>query len=402
MIITAPSSKSYALRAIICASLAQGETIVDNVGHCGDIQSAIRALCGLGAEIRREGNRLHIKGIARLTGAHISAGESGFLARTIAALGAVCRSTIIIDGQGTLLNRSMKSTVEALTGVGAEVTARNGAFLPMTVSAKHLDRTHLVLDAHDGSQTLSGLLIALPLSESDTLIEVENLTSKPYIDLTINILRSFGISIQSEQYRRFTIEGRQSYKPTSVTVEGDWSGAAFFFVARAIARAQSVDIMGLTADSMQADRAIIDVIKLNKGRHPFHFKATDCPDLIPALVALAAHCDGVSTIEGARRLEGKESNRANVLQSQMRKLSVRIDLQDDTMVVYGQMGRKLTQSAAIDPHGDHRIAMAAAIMGRGVQITDKQVVNKSFPDFWEKFSCIEPLLNQVEQKTEKG
>jgi 3-phosphoshikimate 1-carboxyvinyltransferase len=262
-----------------------------------------------------------------------------------------------------------------------------------------------VIDAGESSQLLTGLLIALPLAPHDSELEVVHPVSKGYLDLTIDTCAAFGVRIErSEDYSRFWMEGRQSYKPAEFTVEGDWSGAAFLIAAAAVAAGEGgLAISGLRTDSSQPDKAVVDaaraagasiamegdVLIVRRGRlDAFEFDATDCPDLFPPLVALAAACGGTSVIHGIHRLRGKESDRAASLKAMFDTLGVPVRLDGNSMLVEGGDIR----GGEVQAFGDHRLAMAAAVAALGakggIDIHGSECVSKSWPGFFEDLSSI--------------
>jgi len=257
-------------------------------------------------------------------------------------------------------------------------------------------------DASVSSQFLSGLLMALPLCEKRSTVTVSGLASAPYVRMTIDLLRFFGVRIDNDdRLEEFVIEGNQAYRPSVYAVEGDWSGASFFLVAGAIAG--SVEVKGLRHASFQADRAIVGVLaaagaRVETGRDcisvetgdlkPFEFDASGSPDLFPPLVALASSCGGKSVIHGLGRLMYKESNRASALCREFNKLGIRVVAEGNTMEVYGGD----VQGALVDSHNDHRIAMACAVVGlraRGeVAISGSACVSKSYPAFFSDLEAV--------------
>lgn len=248
-------------------------------------------------------------------------------------------------------------------------------------------------------------------------ISVLNLKSKPYIDLTLQMMKQFDYNITNHNYEQFVIQPQTpNSMPQTVIVEGDWSGVAFLLVAGAIAG--PITIKGLELFSTQGDKAILNALMdcgcnisieekqvsinspLGNGGKAFHFNATDCPDLFPPLVALAAYCNGVSVIEGVNRLSHKESNRSLSLQEEFKKMGVEIKIQDDLMMITGGSG---LNGATVHSHHDHRIAMACAVAalkanGQTV-IEDAQAVNKSYPGFYDDLKLLganvslQPLIN---------
>jgi len=258
------------------------------------------------------------------------------------------------------------------------------------------------VDGSLSSQFLTGLLMSYAAADADDVtITVNNLTSKPYIDLTLQVMDHFGWRVENDNYERFYFN--QPYRPIpkklwegTYQVEGDWSGAAFLLVAGVIAG--NIIVKGLIGGSTQADRAIVDALE-RCGAHiaasenmlgtgpaslrAFRFDANECPDLFPPLVALAAYCEGVTTISGTNRLTHKESNRALTLQEEFGKMGIKVDLDGDQMHITGGP----VTGAHVSSHHDHRIAMAcavAALKAKGpTLIEEAQAVNKSYPDFYE-------------------
>jgi 3-phosphoshikimate 1-carboxyvinyltransferase len=251
------------------------------------------------------------------------------------------------------------------------------------------------LDATISSQFLTGLLIALSRASEPSIVDVVHLNSKPYIQLTMQVLEQFGVVVKSDDFKRFHISPKV-LKATELAVPGDWSGAAFLLVAGALCAENGLLIDNLSMDSAQADRAVLDALNAAGVRmerldsavrvwqseiHAFEFDATDCPDLFPPLTSLAAFANGVSIIKGVSRLVHKESNRAKVLQQEFAKAGIRIVLQGDEMKIYPSAIR----SAQLNAHGDHRIAMAAAMLGIAgdhISISGAESVSKSFPGFF--------------------
>jgi len=238
--------------------------------------------------------------------------------------------------------------------------------------------------------------MALPLATKNSEIKVRNLKSKPYIDMTIQILKYFGITVENKGYDLFYIPGNQKYIPSRYTVEGDWSAGAFLLVAAAING--HLIVKGLNRDSLQSDKSVINALEKAGARmtfsddkleisktdlKAFDFDATESPDLFPPLVALAAYCKGNSSVKGVSRLIFKESDRAKTLQEEFAKLKVKIDIHDDTMYITGNQ----PQAGRVESHDDHRIAMALAVAALGatgrVYIRDSQCVAKSYPGFFD-------------------
>jgi 3-phosphoshikimate 1-carboxyvinyltransferase len=278
-----------------------------------------------------------------------------------------------------------------------EINSTKGK-LPLQLKGP-LQPKDITVDGSLSSQFLTGLLFAFGEAATETvMISVIDLKSKPYIDLTLDVMAHFGYNIVNDNYERFIINPKENTENNLIeyTVEGDWSSASFLLVAGAIAG--SVKLSGVDVHSAQADKAIMKVLdlcgaKINSTKdfieitkadlHAFEFDATDCPDLFPPMAALAAYCKGTSKIKGTHRLAAKESDRAKTLQDIFGKMGIDIVLQNDEMIIEGGS----IHSAEVSSHHDHRIAMAAAVAALGadgnITITEADAINKSYPQFFE-------------------
>jgi 3-phosphoshikimate 1-carboxyvinyltransferase len=400
--VVAPASKSVAQRAIIAALLANGTTTLRNMSLCSDVQAALDVAQALGALVERQGSDYLITSdfFANSAGKiSLFCGESGLLTRMVTPVAALLPQLVEVNGHGSLATRPIGMVEAPLRDLGATV-ATTGGLLPIRIQGG-LRGGEASIDGSVSSQLLTGLLMALPLAQQPSTVRVSNLKSKPYVNLTMELLTSFGISVAHESYEIFRINGRQRYTPCSYNVEGDWSGASCLLVAGAIAGCVTVENLDLS--STQADREILTVLKhagaqvnveSSDGRrsavtvsqsdlHAFTFDATDCPDLFPAIVALASCCSGVSLVKGASRLIHKESNRALTLQKEFGTLGIQVTLRGDEMLITGgKIG-----GGSVCSHNDHRIAMALATAGLRasgeVTIAQAESVNKSYPEFWE-------------------
>jgi len=288
---------------------------------------------------------------------------------------------------------------QAYAQLGVTATTANG-LLPITVTGPIVGGEARI-DGSLGSQVLSGMLIASVFAQNETTIHVDNLQSKHYIDITIDVMKQFGVDVNNDDYQRFIIPAGQTYKPATVNVEGDWSGAAFMLAAGAIAGKVAVE--NVSPRSKQPDMAIINALMWiganvsirensvevsHNELQSFHFDATHCPDLFPPLVALAAHCEGESRILGVSRLRAKESDRAKTLQDEFAKLGIDIKIHGELMLVTG--GK--VKSATVNSHSDHRIAMACAIAALKAEgeviIEGAECVAKSYPEFFANLASL--------------
>ncbi len=397
-----PPSKSDAQRAILAAALHQGKTCLYNVGESNDEKAMLRNIVKLGAVLKtQKDGSVEVTGIKRFPEKCVlNAGESGLGVRLITSVCAAHEGEFKIHGEGSLLLRPQAFFEEHLTQMGVAVNSSKG-FLPLGIKGRMRGGT-LTIDGSVSSQFLSGMLMALPLIKEDTELIVKKLKSVPYVQMTLDTLRKFGVVVRQLNVEHFFISGGQTYQCEEYAIEGDWSSAGYWLVAGALGH--EVEIEGLKMDSLQADRAMVEVLekagcrvqlnnrKLNvfgKKRSAFEFDATHCPDLFPALVTLAAFCSGTSRIKGVHRLKDKESNRGAALQSEFGKLGLEICVENDALVVKG--GGEL-RSAQVDAHNDHRIAMCLAIAGTmipgGVEINGAESVAKSYPTFWKHLNAL--------------
>ncbi|QKG80613.1 3-phosphoshikimate 1-carboxyvinyltransferase [Tenuifilum thalassicum] len=399
----APASKSVAQRAIAMASMANGHSTIYNVGNSNDSLAAIDICKKMGASISGDGSKLSITGGLKWPSDEIHCGESGLSIRMFSAIASIFDKPVTLTGEGSLANRPMSMITDGLTKLGVSCTTNNGK-LPITVNGPIMGGI-IEVDGSLSSQAITGLLMAAPFAKNDVTIRVKNLNSRPYIDLTIQLMDEFNVKVDRQSNDAYRIVSGQKYSPRNFNVEGDWSGATFMLVAGAIAG--EVDITNLNPKSLQADKAIIEAlmnagasisidesnISVRKGNlKAFDFDARNCPDLFPPLVALAANCQGKTKILGVNRLHGKESDRAATLQQEFAKLGVNIEINNDIMIVEGGT----IKSATTHSHGDHRIAMACAIAALNangeVEIENAEAVNKSYPDFFEDLQKIQ--INQ--------
>lgn len=396
MIIKAPSSKSYAQRAVAAALLAHGRTTLRGVDldqdMSDDTRAAIDVAKKLGARVVEQRGKYYIDGRLRPRSNEINIGESGLSTRLFTPIAALCHEPITITGHGSIMRRPMELMIKPLQDLGVKVSSNNG-YLPITVCGPLRGGRTVEVDGSLSSQFLTGLLMVLPLADGDTTLIVTNLQSKPYIDITLSVLRDFGVEVLHTSYEKFYISGNQRYTATNYTIEGDWSGASCLLVLRAIS-GLNFEVTNLNTESVQADLAIERAIALATANgepgsklRGFNFDATHCPDLFPALVALAAHCHGESRLVGTERLTHKESDRATALRDEFAKLGISVDISEPNIMRI--RGGSVASGAVINPHGDHRIAMAAAVAAwdRQVTISDRDVVNKSYPAFWEDLAA---------------
>lgn len=392
--VAAPPSKSVMLRAVAAATLAPNGARILNRAHCDDALAALDIAASLGCRIESTEKEVFIKRSGSPPEKNLFCGESGLCMRMFAPVAAVQGGEFILTGKPSLLKRPLGAIENTLESLGVRCRTADG-YAPLKIEGCLAGGTAMV-DASLTSQFLTGLLIALPMVENNSVLNVRNMKSKPYIDLTIGMLEKFGIIIERDGYQKFMIPGNQQYNISEYEVEGDWSGAAFLLAAGATAGGLS--ITGLNSESYQPDKKILNVlesaganiqtignrIEITGGTlKSFSFDASDSPDLIPPLVTLACRCTGTSRIKGVARLKHKESDREAALLEEFTRLGAKIDVEDDSFFVKGSR----LKGGLVSSHGDHRIAMASAVAGlcaeESVIIEDSGCVSKSYPRFWQ-------------------
>ena len=384
-----PASKSFAQRAIIAAALADGVSHLRGYTPCGDSEAAIQVAQKLGAEVERKGSELVIKGISASLGSleqDLHVGESGLLTRMMIPLMAqLCEGPVQITGEKTLLNRPLTGAREIMEAFGASVVSvgaeeeSDAVRVPLTVQGP-LAATRAEVSGKHGSQIISGLLMALPFSQKNTSLIVRDPKSIPYMFITVEVLKKFGIKVGNDMLGGrdfiesggdwslcteivFKVKGGQKYKAADIDLEGDWSAAANFLVAGALFG--KLQLQGLDTTSLQADLSIMDILMdagaslsqlegdrgdITVQRAPlkaFAVDASNCPDLFPIISVLAAFCQGTSRIAGVGRLANKESDRAKAIVDMLTQMGVTTCIEGDELVIEGHsLAQRLLNRAA--------------------------------------------------------
>jgi 3-phosphoshikimate 1-carboxyvinyltransferase len=401
--ILTPASKSHAQRALACALLNPNRTSIHGIGFSDDEQAVLGVLKSLGAKIEQKDDAFHIYGIDfdKLSKQEIFIGESGLASRMLTPLMALAHEPITITGHGSILQRPMHFFEYILPKLNVQISSADGK-LPITICGPLIPKNRTV-DGALSSQFITGLIMAYvgsPLTKNEH-ITIENPTSIPYIKLTIQTLQDFGHDVKFDGLQ-IHFNGPYKWKETEIQIEGDWSSAAFFMVAAALFG--SITFENLSIDSTQADKAILGVLESfgaeilieensvsvkKKDLRSFHFDATNAPDLFPILAVLAAYGTETSSIKGVHRLFSKESNRAEAILTEFSKFGAQMNIENDTLFIEPQNSYS---GATINPHGDHRMVMAAAIFALGAKekttLLHPKVCAKSFPSFFEVLELI--------------
>ena len=451
-----PSSKSFAQRAIVAAALSSGVSRLSGYSPCGDNESALAVARALGATVVVDGDTLSIRGIGAtpdclsLTALHT--GESGFLTRLmIPLLSVLSPAPVEVSGEKTLLGRPLAGAHDIMAAYGVRLyplgnknvkpmaddaaTGNNSVtearrvdcYLPLKVAGP-LIPGRADISGKDGSQLISGLLAALPLAQGKSQLYVHDPRSIPYLFITVDVLKKFGIRIGSEMEGgedfvetqdwslctgvNFYVRGGQRYVAADFPIEADWSGAAPFLVAGAVFG--DIEVTGLDTQSLQADISIMDILmeagasmsQLEDGalhvcRAPlsaFQADLNNCPDLFPMVSVLAAFCPGETVLKGVERLRHKETDRAAAIAGMLEQMGVPCSIEEDVMTITGMgltqriLSGRLLRGGRYASHGDHRMVMALRVAALGadspLEIDDPSCVAKSFPNFNELFSSL--------------
>lgn len=411
--VQAPSSKSMTHRELICAALAAGESVVDNVSPSKDIEATIRCMAALGARIEETasaypGRRAYrtAGGLAKRDGPVTCAcGESGSTLRFLIPIGLYSGNCCVFTGEGRLGERPLAPYFRLFDEKGIGYAAADG--LPLTAEGT-LAPGRYVLPGDVSSQFFSGLLFVLPLLPGDSELRAATpVESESYIGMTVDAMARHGVRVDRTE-AGWRIPGGQRYRPGRFAVEGDWSQGAFWLAAGLLG--EDIAVTGLPASSPQGDRAIADILRRMGGAladkpdglaasaadtHGTVIDAEDCPDLVPVLTALAAVSRGRTEIVHAARVRLKECDRLHAMASELTKLGARIEEQPDGLVVDGV---EELSGGVVDGWNDHRVAMAlAAVSARctgPLTITGAECVAKSYPAFWRDFRSLGGLAEE--------
>ncbi len=430
--ITAPSSKSLSHRALICAALARGESLLAGVLDSQDLTRTADCLRQLGALVESRGDRLFVRGIdglaATSTGEPVSMnmGESGTTCRLMTAVVTAIPGIYRVHGEGRLHDRPIGHLTDALVQQGVRVTFEDKAgYPPLVMSSPGLPGGEVTINLEQSSQYLSGLLLAAPLAASPTIVRLigQSVASWPYVALTLDSMARFGVDVTLERRLlddwepcthaeaadcqptdiRLTVHPRP-YRAGNLRVEGDWSNASYFLAAGAVGKAP-VRISGLSQHSAQGDRFMLDILSRMGARlewqdeavavypsrlHGISVNMNTCPDIVPTVAALAAFATGETVISGAAHLALKECDRIQGPVTELTKAGVDITARPDGMVIRGQ-GALPPRSADLLTYGDHRMAMSLALLEMGgldVRLDNPTCVAKSFPGFWTAWNLV--------------
>ena len=389
--VNVPPSQRIAPRAVICASLASGTSVITNISFSDDILATINAMRLAGAEISVNGNSVTVVGIksSEKLNSAIDCNESGSTLRFLIPVMTALFSEACFMGKGRLGKRPLDVYYDVFNtqNIGYSVSED-----PFSLSIKgKLSAGVFHVPGNISSQFITGLLFALPLLNSDSEIVVtSDLESKGYIDLTIQTMKAFGVTVINDSYTHFLIKGNQKYSSNNYTVEGDYSQAAFFEVANFIGN--DLDICGVDQDSLQGDKQILEILETLKTAQENDLVVIDgaqCPDIIPIAAVAACLRKGKTRFINVGRLKLKESDRLSAVAEELSKIGGNITATEDSLVIDGV---DTFYGAVTDSHNDHRIAMMLAIAAThctgDITINGYECVSKSYPDFFEVYKSL--------------
>lgn len=399
-VIEIPGSKSYTNRALVMAALTKGLVTLHNPLYCDDTAAMIECLRTLGLRIDTLPKKINVYddiSIIREGSYELFAHHSGTTLRFLLPLLCLTPGTKVIKGSARLNERPIKDLVDALRQLGASIDylEREGQ-APLMIRSSTLAGNEVSLDASISSQFASALLMVAPMLNGLTMQLAGALVSKPYVDMTIEMMQEWKINVSQKKENEIVIDPKQCYQKNQYIVEGDYSSAGYFFAIAALTQS-SITIKNLNPVSAQADRKFLMILekmgnKIILGDQTITMQGNqilssslemeDCPDQVQTMAVLAAFARGVTRISGVRSLRLKETERVHALRIELGKMGIQTEDTHDTLTIFGGT----PQAATIDTYGDHRMAMAFAVAGTklsGMKVRCPEVVNKTFPTFWE-------------------
>jgi 3-phosphoshikimate 1-carboxyvinyltransferase len=400
-VFTIHGSKSYTHRALIVSALANGESVLINALRSDDTERTLQGLGKFGILSFQRADGLHILGKGgELEGGEgeIFVGNSGTSMRFLTSLSALKNGHTLLDGNERMRVRPIGDLINGLNalGVSAHFKEKDG-FPPVVIESQGIKGGKAKIKGEESSQYLSALLMIAPYAREDVHLEVTGqFASKPYVDITLDVISSFGVNVERDGYHSFFIRAGQHYLPRTYLIEGDASNASYFFAAAAITKGR-IRVENFSPNSIQGDAEFLTILEemgceVIRGENWAEVRGKDLrgmeidmnamPDLVPTMAVTAAFAKGKTTIQNIGHLRLKESDRIKALVIEFSKMGIRVEEGADWLRVKGGKAH----GAEIEPYRDHRIAMSFAIAGLvvpGVKIKDKECVNKSFPEFWE-------------------
>lgn len=409
-VVRVPGSKSYTNRALIAAFLASGGSVIKNALLSEDTEHMISCLSDLGVSIENvpKDEALIVKGCngeIPVKDAKLFAGNAGTVMRFLTAALTVGKGRYEIDGIERMRDRPIQELLDGLNQIGADVVSKQKTGgPPVLINAGGLRGGAITMKGDVSSQYISAILLAAPYASEDVrIIITDDLVSKKYVDLTIEVMNQFGVNVDRDSYKEFCVKSGQIYKGCEYMVESDASSASYFFAAAAITGGK-VRVQGIGENSLQGDASFVDVLGkmgcvVRKGKDWLEVEGGKLegidvdmnimPDVVQTLVAVSVFAEGKTCIRNVRNLRYKETDRISALVNELKKIGVNAKEYEDGL----EVGPAVPHSAEISTYNDHRMAMSLALIGlrtEGIKINNPECVNKTFPDFFEK---LEKLYN---------
>ncbi len=402
-VISIPGSKSIANRALIAAALANGVSVIKNFPTAEDCKIMIEALRSFGVKVTQNDDTLNIFGNSYSLKApdhEIFTGNAGTVMRFLASFATLADGITILTGDRRMLERPIFDLTNALSNLGADVETTNG-YPPVKIKGRKFKGGTTGIDSSLSSQFLSSILLSSPYAENPVSIFInKDISSRTYIDLTIDVMNAFGVKVDFEK-SFFFVDNKLKYKPTEYIIEGDYSSAAYFILAAMILNGE-IRLINLKANSKQADSKFLQIAKRMNCKieeiengiwvnakdtkiEALKIDANEFPDLVPVLSILALFADGESKIYNVEHIRYKETDRLKAISNELRKLGAKVIELSDGIVIEPSNSY---HGAEVETYNDHRIAMSFAIAGlriKGIKIKNSECVKKSFPEFWVKF-----------------
>ncbi len=408
VVVAAPSSKAHTLRAIIIASLAKGQSVIHRPLMAADQQNVIRCLRSLGIAIDHNDDQLVIEGgggVFKPAGEQLDVGESGVGMNFLSAACNLSSEPVILTGAKRITERPIGEVINGLRQLGCNIQYINiEGFPPIRIAGGGIPGGNAKIHGAKTSQYFSSIIISAPYAKQPVTLEcLDEMTETPYLDISIEMMQIFGVQAENKNYKRMTIPNDTQYQGTELTIEGDFSSAAFFFLAAAVCQSE-VTVTGLNRNSKQGDKAFLDLIAKmgceiswtddavtvrGKPLSAIEQDMSNLPDLVPALSIAAAAAKGTSRLRHIGHLRHKECDRLGVMAELLQKTGIKAACDEDSLSITGHEGFK---SAIIDPHNDHRMAMSFAVASLpqgNIQVKNPGCVSKSFPDFWERLAVFQ-------------
>ncbi|MFZ5765772.1 MAG: 3-phosphoshikimate 1-carboxyvinyltransferase [Thermodesulfobacteriota bacterium] len=408
--VTVPGSKSITQRALIAAALADGASTLLTPLASEDTAYTSAALHAMGITVEQQGETWTVAGTGgRLTtpAEPIFLGNNGTATRFLTSFVALGQGPFTITGEKRMEERPIGPLMQALSGWGVDIRSIKGTGCPpLEIRARGIEGGRTVLPAGKSSQYLSSLLLVAPYARKGAILDVEGeVPSKPYVTMTLAVMRAFGIEVAASAGLDHFEISRGSYRPQTYQVEGDASSASYFFAAAAVTGG-TVRVTNVPEPSLQGDTALVRMLEMMGCTVEYKNGITltgprelrgievdmgDCPDVAPTLAVVASRARGRTVIKNIAHLRIKECDRINAMATELAKMGARVEERPDALIIEGAQDDAPLHGATIETYNDHRIAMCFAVAGLvtpGVTITNEQCVAKSFPDFWERFKLL--------------